>query len=200
MKNMGEIGDDAGLGAVGKASLIEVKRSAYDRLVIEDDEGVMWLVGAGADLTLRGEAAWEIMRLDFRLFCSLVNLVTEPPGWSPVDGGSLFADASADTHRFDAWVSPERALAWCDEYGLPIVEGYGESPEGWVTDRLRVRRFQEETIRLYLLHQLWKPLPIWTRTGLIAIFPDSSPHSCPERLRPFEASGAPLRLRHETQE
>jgi hypothetical protein len=158
--------DRAGPGAIGKGSQIEVARSLYDRLTIEQDEGLAWLVGTGAEVTRAGEAAWEIITLDLSLFCSLHNLVSESPQWELTGEAALFSDAWTDAHPFSAWVSPEDTLDWCTAHGLPFVENYRDMPEGQLAERLRVRTFQQETVMLYLLYQLWDAVQNPDQNGL----------------------------------
>jgi hypothetical protein len=176
---MGEAVDQAGLGVIGKMSHIEVQRALYERVTIEDDQGVLWLEGAGPDVTLRGEAAWSVMPLDFSLLCSLHNAVTEPREWDPMVEPSLFIAALTDAQRFDAWVSPAGAVAWCKKYDLPLVQEYRETSEGWLADRLPLRTFQEETVRLYLWYQLWKVMAEQDESGLNRYLPALNPHRIP---------------------
>ena len=155
-ETMGESADYAGFRVLGKACLINVRRSPYARVAIEEDEGLAWLVGAGPSVTRKEKAAWETVRPDCELFCSLYNLVREPLQWELTDDAALFSGASVGEHPFSMWVSQEDALAWCAAHGLPAVEHHQETPEGWLAERLRLTSFQRRTVTLYLLHELWK--------------------------------------------
>jgi hypothetical protein len=89
------------------------------------------------------KAEKRLMKHPYSLLFSLLNLVNDP-------------------HRGDTWdalVPPERAVEWCTQYGLPATEE-GKYVEG--DDCLRLDSFQQETVFLYLLFQVWKALVEWT--------------------------------------
>jgi hypothetical protein len=165
-------------GQIVGVPLVEMQRPYYEDVRLEPYEGTDYLVAREVSID---PAHFDIAEPTVLL--SFVNLVEEPDRWtkrhlsrtqSEMQANSLkttgesspeFRLAGDEDRQWwrqtsGAWVPPEAVLKWCGDHGLPEAKLRRLGDQGRFCAGLLLHEFQEQTLHLYLLYQLWHALSV----------------------------------------
>jgi hypothetical protein len=155
-----------------------MQRPYYEDVRLERSKGTEYLVAIEATIT---PVQFDVAEPNILL--SLVNLVQEPDRWAKRHLSRTLAEiqinalkttgesppefqGAADEDRqwwrqtAGAWVPTEAVLKWCGDHGLPEAKLRRLGNQGRFYAGLLLHEFQKQTLRLYLLYQLWNALSV----------------------------------------